>query len=883
MRALERGVLHVQLLDLALLRHKKYVSVRLSLGHHAQTSFHAKSAPARSRSQARSSSSSTAASSGQKRSQSAASDTPRRRLPSQDAAPASLVAVAAADQLVEDPEQIAQDSPLPPPSPAHNPADTNATLSNDDTVLAVTENSADDDVYKLNTDIDIPLTYHAYLFDTLKLEVLNGRPSMLSFGDARIGRAKLRLAKLPAATQVHTKQTLHLLDAKDRVVGSVSFLVAFSWAAQPLFSDEIDAIPDLPLSSPTTSSMTMDSFLSSGLPTPPEESRSLTSNGSSHKRGPHQVTLPRCMSMISISSSSAPVSEDANGSSYLRRGSSGYFGSASDDSALSSADTSRQFVDLHSPTASSWSAASTNVSANTSLANTSVASTATGSSVKFVRYTKLNAMKEVLNICRSFFGEGWRGGKHGSTRLSTSQVISSVLLIKKWYKDRGTFLPMDPPHTLLPSVSHLKDLQRVLRYCLASYGWMGLNFFGYGGGYLLDAIRRGSDRRCVLQFLKAQDADLLVWEMDHSGVWAKSASVKRDIRKGAAAEAKLQEQDAEAEMQFVGDKALTETGSVCRPYYYVIKNKAHDEICLCIRGTLNVSDTLTDIACQYEPFLGGFVHGGILLGARRLYAAIKPALRTIVAQHQPQTLLVAGHSMGAATAQVLAMMIKHYDAGELGRLAERGDFRVRCVAFAPPPVFTEDLASRHRDFEAVVNHTDIVPRLSYGAAMDMKELIVTASHLLETDPKLSKSSGTDALTHAFAELDRQAAHLSAESPNLKLVCAGTVTYLAPSRSATTLYDPDPVTGKLKTLPWHANKAQRHLEAWRVEPALLASAPETGHLRTKTMLLHIPVASGALMNHTPDAYDRAMARTVYWAKENARAEKKAAAKQQEIAA
>ena len=46
-------------------------------------------------------------------------------------------------------------------------------------------------------------------------------------------------------------------------------------------------------------------------------------------------------------------------------------------------------------------------------------------------------------------------------------------------------------------------------------------------------------------------------------------------------------------------------------------------VVLSVRGTLNATDVLTDLAAGASPFAGGHVHRGVLEAATRVFAKLK--------------------------------------------------------------------------------------------------------------------------------------------------------------------------------------------------------------------------------------------------------------------
>jgi hypothetical protein len=51
-------------------------------------------------------------------------------------------------------------------------------------------------------------------------------------------------------------------------------------------------------------------------------------------------------------------------------------------------------------------------------------------------------------------------------------------------------------------------------------------------------------------------------------------------------------------------------------FFFCVFLRKSNAVVLTIRGTLSLSDAISDIVCDEEPFLDGFAHRGILSGAR---------------------------------------------------------------------------------------------------------------------------------------------------------------------------------------------------------------------------------------------------------------------------
>jgi triacylglycerol lipase len=117
-----------------------------------------------------------------------------------------------------------------------------------------------------------------------------------------------------------------------------------------------------------------------------------------------------------------------------------------------------------------------------------------------------------------------------------------------------------------------------------------------------------------------------------------------------------------------------------------------------IRGTTNLRNALYDVRFRrhWNPELGLYLHAGFEAMALALHRDLLPRL------DREGELVIFGHSLGAAEAVILAMLL------------EREGYRLRRVyATGQPKVTDQDGASKYRDLPLVrvVNENDPVPLL----------------------------------------------------------------------------------------------------------------------------------------------------------------------------
>lgn len=157
------------------------------------------------------------------------------------------------------------------------------------------------------------------------------------------------------------------------------------------------------------------------------------------------------------------------------------------------------------------------------------------------------------------------------------------------------------------------------------------------------------------------------------------------------------------------------------PFFVALDHK-REAVVVAVRGTLSLKDVLTDLSaeCENLPIEGVpgacYAHKGISQAAGFVYkklvndGILNQAL-SIVPEYK---LVITGHSLGAGTASVLAVLL-------------RNSFpSLRCYAFSPPGgLLSKALADYSKDFVvSVVLGKDLVPRLSIPNMEDLKRRIL---------------------------------------------------------------------------------------------------------------------------------------------------------------
>jgi hypothetical protein len=160
------------------------------------------------------------------------------------------------------------------------------------------------------------------------------------------------------------------------------------------------------------------------------------------------------------------------------------------------------------------------------------------------------------------------------------------------------------------------------------------------------------------------------------------------------------------------------------PGHFLLVAHAEAAVVLAIRGTLHLADVASDMMARMVPMpgapSGGTVHAGILRCAQAKLAALLPAIRATLARYPTYKLVITGHSLGAGTAAIIAVLLN------LDRSLLPANTAVRCFAFAVPAVFSYDIATSRELCANIVSLAagdDCVPRLCLGSMKRLQILL----------------------------------------------------------------------------------------------------------------------------------------------------------------
>ncbi|KNC86193.1 hypothetical protein SARC_01670 [Sphaeroforma arctica JP610] len=287
--------------------------------------------------------------------------------------------------------------------------------------------------------------------------------------------------------------------------------------------------------------------------------------------------------------------------------------------------------------------------------------------------------------------------------------------------------------------------------------------------------------------------------------------------------------------------------------YYVVRDHERRSIVVCIRGSMSLNDALTDFNATpalFEENSEHWCHQGILYAARYVYQELqtRQLLEQAFDGFERYDLVVVGHSLGAATAALLSIM-----------LAPRYEARLKCFAYSSPSgLMSASLTKRCTEYcLSVVVGRDIVPQLSVPNLARFRDEMVAAVQQ-STRPKYDilangvRSAITSVLTNRKTsenELDLEAG-VREQQPFLALP--------GMSESSTTVRMPMP------TYEYEADAVSclpgRVLHLINAEPPNVATEIKKQYVacwRDKQFFTRIMLSTEAITEHMPDVVQNAL--------------------------
>jgi len=162
--------------------------------------------------------------------------------------------------------------------------------------------------------------------------------------------------------------------------------------------------------------------------------------------------------------------------------------------------------------------------------------------------------------------------------------------------------------------------------------------------------------------------------------------------------------------------------------HFMAVDKKKKAIVLALRGTYTISGIKTDAAAYTRPFCNGLAHAGIADRTDNIWPVVDTKIAELLKANPGFDFVITGHSLGAGTAALLTLKIKHE------KLLEKMDaslsnVNIKCFAFASPPVYLADpehetvMADAMKSTYAFIHENDCVPFMSFDALRRISAII----------------------------------------------------------------------------------------------------------------------------------------------------------------
>ena len=199
---------------------------------------------------------------------------------------------------------------------------------------------------------------------------------------------------------------------------------------------------------------------------------------------------------------------------------------------------------------------------------------------------------------------------------------------------------------------------------------------------------------------------------------------------------------------------------VYSPTFYIVRDMIRQVVCVAVRGTQSFADVIVDLDMLSEdvtdalpewhgvprknPSAELVFHAGIWRAAKALVApgsTFSTKLKEVLAEHPGFGLVFVGHSLGAAIASAVAILLSEYHVeDESSDDPRRGIWRthgnngipagrrIRAISFANPSVVSEALAKRTAYgtvplITSVIYRHDILPRFGHGQVRELRRIL----------------------------------------------------------------------------------------------------------------------------------------------------------------
>ncbi|KAJ3222083.1 hypothetical protein HK099_002737 [Clydaea vesicula] len=414
----------------------------------------------------------------------------------------------------------------------------------------------------------------------------------------------------------------------------------------------------------------------------------------------------------------------------------------------------------------------------------------------FSERTKLG-IREIAEFASSFFWFGFQVGK--------KDFVKSLLVLRKYFTD---YYPNPRTYDVVKDTEFLKETMYWMKFCTAAYGSIVMNYCGTGRGYLRDLLQVKADKKTAIKSLGIQKEDMLVWEY------------------GTGLE-------------------------MFKPKFYIARDKKTNSIVVCFRGTFDVHDFLTDINAEYEPFLGGHVHRGILRTAKWVEEHYMDAILNYVKTYECENLYILGHSLGGAIGTIFTMILRE----KLPILKENPNFKkLYCYTHGTPACASENLAEEFKSYvDVFINENDNITRLSYGSMLDFRAMIIAAHNA-------SKTKGSTEDKMKMIDIRRKQLKESEENPKQYVV--GNIYYI---------YKTSRMYGKKGEIFGNDSHLDFNDERKLKRDGHPLIRTDVGHYvvekTDKRNFLSVQIQQNLLYHHFPNKYLNGMQKSIDWLSRN----------------
>jgi len=220
------------------------------------------------------------------------------------------------------------------------------------------------------------------------------------------------------------------------------------------------------------------------------------------------------------------------------------------------------------------------------------------------------------------------------------------------------------------------------------------------------------------------------------------------------------------------------SGQLHMPGFVLSVDRACKSIVLAFRGTLWPQDWVTDLDCIPRACSlcghSGFAHSGMLTAAEQAASKLGPMVVRLLGMenYRDYNLFLTGHSLGAGVAALVTAIW-------LGPHSpfDNASTRLHCVGFGMPAIASPSFASVFKDrITAVICENDIVPRLSLGSCVRLRDLVLQ----LWESRQWTDASVVERQKEATAYLERLRKEQSKYADDHLLCPLGTVLWVPPS-------------------------------------------------------------------------------------------------------